>query len=248
MKPKTSTHPGEGMTVPAGTPALVHWVPTAVTSTQTIRAGSTVLHHIFILICGFPEGSTFQRANPTTYSHVTPPVTCSPAGSTTELIHDTSIPWHWEWPQRAQVPFFPDSCQVYGSHSCYCSHGNLQVNMEIDPRQPFSQAQVFLKKVNLQAVYLTIPVRNHSGIAPRPICICDCSRLPGSSTWQLCCICQGCNTQPWQVGLLLHYQCADTGVAQDVYWLHMHCSCLLNQWAQVCLAINQISQVHTQCG
>lgn len=41
--------------------------------------------------------------------------------------------------------------------------------------------------------------------------------------------------------MLLHYHCADTGIAQDVYWLHMHCSCLLNQWAQVVL----VQCVHT---
>lgn len=42
-------------------------------------------------------------------------------------------------------------------------------------------------------------------------------------------------------GVAVTHQCADTGSAQDVYWLHMHCSCLLNQWARVFL----VQEVHT---
>lgn len=74
MKPETATHPRKGGTVPAGT---LHWhslprVPTAVTSTQTMRDGSTVLHHnIFRMNCDFPEGSSFQTANHLQSGHST---------------------------------------------------------------------------------------------------------------------------------------------------------------------------------
>lgn len=71
--------------------------------------------------------------------------------------------------------------------------------MEIDPKQPFSQAQVFLKKVNLQAVQLLIPAINNSGFAPTPIsafvtapsCL---TAAPGTAVLHL----PGLwNTQPW---------------------------------------------------
>lgn len=158
-----------------------------------MRAGSTVLHHIFILNCDFPEGSTFQRANPTTYSHVTPPVTCSPAGSTTQLIHETSIPWHWEWPQCAQVPFFPDSCQVIWLSQLLLlpwvslgEHGNR-------PKTTLQPSTGLFKESKSSGSLLDYPYQ-------KPLKVCPKAHLHLwllLTTWQLCCICQGCNTQPW---------------------------------------------------
>lgn len=153
---KTSTHPGDGGTVPAGT---LHWhslprVPTAVTSTQTIRDGSTVLHHnIFILNCDFPEGSLFQRANPTTYSQVTPPVICSPAGSTTQLthvlnIHPLALGVATMWPSSLLSRLLPIISS--GSH------------LAIPARKP-----------------LRVCPKTHVSVG-------DCSQLPDRSTWCSC--------------------------------------------------------------
>lgn len=130
MKPETPPHvlgkEGQSLQAPCTGTALPR-VPTAVTSTQTMRDGSTFLHHnIFMLNCDLPEGSPFQRANPTTYSQVTAPVTCSPAGSTTQLTCSKHpSPGTGSGHNVPKFPSFQTPAKSYGSHSCYCSHGCL---------------------------------------------------------------------------------------------------------------------------
>lgn len=173
MKPETSPCPEERGTVPAGT---LHWqslprVPSAVTSTQTMRDGTTFLHHnINILNCDSPEGSPFQRANTTTYSQVTPPVACSPAGSTTQLahvpnIHPLALGAATKCPNSLLSRLLPSHMAL----TAVTPMGAFRRSWKWTQDNPFSQAQAFLKKVNLQAIPLAISARKHSGFAPKPI-------------------------------------------------------------------------------
>lgn len=154
---KTSTHPGEGGTVPAGT---LHWqslprVLTAVTSTQTIRDGSTVLHHnTFILNCDFPEGSLFQRGNPTTYK---------PGHTTCNLL--TSCFYN-----------STDTCSKHPSPGIGSGHNVTKFPSFQTPAKSY-----------LQAAPLTIPARRPLRVCPNThLSTCDCSQLPDSSTWCSC--------------------------------------------------------------
>lgn len=98
-------------------------------------------------------------------------------------MFQTSIPWHWEWPPCAQVPFFPDSCQVIWLSQLLLlpwvplgEHGNR-------PKTTLQPSTGLCKESKSSGSPLGYPCQKALGVCPSAhLCTRGCSRLPDSST------------------------------------------------------------------
>lgn len=140
----------------------------------------------------------FSRANATTYSQVTALLTCTPGGSTTQLTHVLNIPlpWHWEWPQCDQIPFFPDSCQILWLSQLLLLPWVPLGEHRIRPKTTLQPSIDLFKESKSSGSPLGCPCQKTTQGLPQ---------CPSLHSWllpaawqqhlvQLCCICQDCVT------------------------------------------------------
>lgn len=175
--------------------APLHWhslprVPTAVTSIQTMRAGSTVLHHIFILNCDFSRRLNF----PESQSHHVQPchTTCN---LLTSWFYNSADTWYIH-PLALGVATMRLSSllsRLLPSHMALTAVTAPMGVFSWTWKSTLQPSTGLSKESKSSGSLLDYPCQ-------KPLRVCPKAHLHLwllLTTWQRCGICQGCNTQPW---------------------------------------------------